>query len=95
MIVHVFYILFITLLHLSCNKSINFLILNIYFAEHNHGEKEAKIKKYQLNLDLTRSIWLEENDLKSSCLNSDFDELNQLTEDQRGYCRNQKLKEKI
>jgi len=40
MIVHIFCILFITLLHLSCNKSTNFLVLNIYFAEDNNEEKE-------------------------------------------------------
>ena len=32
LIVHIFYILFITLLHLSCNKSANFLVLNIFFC---------------------------------------------------------------
>ena len=40
LIVHIFCILFITLLHLSCNKSANFLVLNIYFAEDNNEEKE-------------------------------------------------------
>ena len=30
--IHIFCILFITLLHLSCNKSANFLVLNVYFA---------------------------------------------------------------
>ena len=39
-IVHIFCILFITLLHLSYNKSANFLVLNIYFAEDNNEEKE-------------------------------------------------------
>ena len=44
MIIYIFCILFITLLHLSCNKSANFLVLNVYFAEDNHEEKEDKIK---------------------------------------------------
>ena len=30
--------------HLSCNKSTKFLVVNVYFAEDNHGEKEDKIK---------------------------------------------------
>jgi len=82
MIIHVFCILFITLQHLSCNKSVNFC-LKCLFTEDNHTGKEDKIKKkYQLKSDLTRSIWLVEDDLKSSCLNSNFGESNQLTEDQ-------------
>jgi len=44
LIVHVFYILFIKLLHLSCNKSANFSVLNVYFTEDNHGEKEDYTK---------------------------------------------------
>jgi len=40
LIVHIFCILFITFLHLSCNKSANFLVLNVYFAEDNHIEKD-------------------------------------------------------
>ena len=40
MIVHIFCILINTLLYLSCNKSANFLVLNVYFAEDNHKEKE-------------------------------------------------------
>ena len=44
MIVHVFFFHFITLLHIPCNKSANFLVLNFYFVEDNHGEKEDKIK---------------------------------------------------
>ena len=64
---HTFIALFvITFSHLSYNKSSKFLILNVYFTEDNHGEKENKIKKYQLNLDLTRSIWLEKDDPKSN-----------------------------
>jgi len=35
---------FITLLHLSYNKSANFSILNVYFAEDNHREKEDYTK---------------------------------------------------
>jgi len=35
---------FITLLYLSCNKSGKFLVLNIYFTEENHEEKENKTK---------------------------------------------------
>ena len=35
---------FITYPHLSCNKSAEFRVLNVYFAEDNHGEKEDKIK---------------------------------------------------
>ena len=31
---------FHSLLHLSCNKSTNLLVLNVYFVEDNHGEKE-------------------------------------------------------
>ena len=66
---------FITLLHLSCNKSAKFLVLNVYFAEDNHEKKERiKSNKYQLNSELTRSIWLEEDDPKSSWSNSVFDE---------------------
>ena len=34
------------------------------------GRKRIKSNKYQLNSDLTRSIWLEEVDPKSSWLNS-------------------------
>ena len=34
------------------------------------GRKWIKSNKYQLNSDLTRSIWLEEDDPKSSWLNS-------------------------
>ena len=51
------------------------------------GRKRIKSNIYQLKSDLTRSIWLEDDDLKSSCLNSDFDESSRLTEDQRGYRR--------
>jgi len=40
LIVHIFCILFVILLHLSCNKSANFLVLNIYFTEDNNEEKE-------------------------------------------------------
>ena len=57
---------FNTFSYLSCNKSTKFLVLNVYFAEDNHGKKEDK-NKYQLNSDLTRSIWLEEDDPKFSC----------------------------
>ena len=72
-IVHIFCILFITLLHLSCNKSANFLVLNVYFAEDNNEERERiKPKKYQLKSDLTRSIWLAENDPRSSQLKIEF-----------------------
>ena len=35
---------FIIFSHLSYNKSAKFLVLNVYFAEDNHGEKEDKIK---------------------------------------------------
>ena len=38
------------------------------------GRKRIKSNKYQLNLDLTRSIWLVEDDPKSSWLNTVFDE---------------------
>ena len=31
---------FITLLHLSSNKSANFLVLSVYFTEDNYGEKD-------------------------------------------------------
>ena len=65
MIVHIFCILFITLLHLSCNKSANFRVLNIYFADDNHGEKEIKPNKTQLNSDLIGSIWLIEDNPRS------------------------------
>ena len=66
---------FITFSHLSCNKSANFFVLNVYFAEDNHGGKRIKSNRYQLNSDLTRSIWLEEeDDPKFSWLNSDFGE---------------------
>ena len=34
------------------------------------GRKRIKSNKYQLNSDLTRSIWLEEDDPKSSWLSS-------------------------
>ena len=54
-----------------------------------------KSNKYQLKSDLIRSIWLEEDDPKFSWSNSDFGESNWLTEDQRGYRRNQKIKQKI
>jgi len=37
--------------------------------------KRIKSNKYQLNTDLTRSIWLEEDDPKFSWLNSVFGEL--------------------
>ena len=57
--------------------------------------KRIKSNKYHLKSVLTRSILLEEDDLKFSCLNSDFGESNRLTEDQRGYRQNQKLKQKI
>ena len=40
LIVHIFCILFITLLHLSCNKSASFFVLNVYFVEDNNEEKE-------------------------------------------------------
>ena len=44
-LLHTFIVLFfITYLHLSCNKSAKFHVLNVYFAEDNHGEKEDKIK---------------------------------------------------
>ena len=39
------------------------------------GRKKIKSNKYQLNSDLTRFIWLEEDDPKSSWLNSVFGEL--------------------
>ena len=39
------------------------------------GRKRTKSTKYQLNSDITRSIWLEEDDPKSSWLNSVFSEL--------------------
>jgi len=31
-------------LHLSCNRSAKFFVLNVYFAEDNHEEKEDKTK---------------------------------------------------
>ena len=34
------------------------------------GRKRIKSNQYQLNLDLTRSIWLKEDDPKSNWLNS-------------------------
>ena len=61
---HIFITLFfITFSHLSYNKSAKFFVLNVYFAEDNHGEKED------------RSIWLEEDDPKFNWLNSVFGEL--------------------
>ena len=36
--------------------------------------KKIKSNKYKLNSDLTRPIWLEEDDPNSSWLNSVFDE---------------------
>ena len=72
---HTFIALFFIIYpHLSCNKSAKFLVLNVYFAEDNHWEKRIKSNKYQLNSDLTRSIWLEEDDHKFSWLNSVFGE---------------------
>ena len=56
--------------------------------------KRIKLNKYQLKPDLIRPIWLEEEDFKSSWLNSDFCESNRLTEDQLGYHQNQKFKQK-
>ena len=44
------------------------------------GRKRIKSNKYQLKSNLTRSIWLEEDDPKSNWLNSDFGESNRLTE---------------
>ena len=68
---YIFIVLFfIIFLHLSCNKSAKFFVLIVYFAEDNHGRKRIKSNKYQLNSDLTRSIWLEEDDPKFSWLNS-------------------------
>ena len=58
------------------------------------GRKKIKSNKYQLKSDLTRFIWLEEGDPKFSWLNSDFSKSKRLTEDQRGYHRNQKIKQK-
>jgi len=65
---------FITFSHLSCNKFAKFFVLNVYFEEDNHGRKRIKSNKYQLNSNLTRSILLEEDDPKSSWLNSVFGE---------------------
>ena len=74
-IAHIYCIIPYYITHLSCNKSAKFLVLNVYFAEDNHEEKEDKSNKYQLNSDLTRSIWLEEDDPKSDWLNLVFGEL--------------------
>ena len=40
------------------------------------GRKRIKLNKYQLKSDLTRSIWLEEDDPKFNWLNSVFGESN-------------------
>jgi len=39
---------FIIFSHLSYNKSAKFLVLNVDFAEDNHGEKEDKIKSISI-----------------------------------------------
>ena len=49
------------------------------------GRKRIKSNKYKLKSDLTGLIWLEEDDPKSSQLNSDFGESNWLIKDQREY----------
>ena len=74
LITHIYYIILYYIPYLSCNKSAKFLILNVYFAEEIMRRKRIKSNKYQLNSDLTRSIWLEEDDPKSSWLNLTFSE---------------------
>jgi len=45
MCLHTFTALFFIIFsHLSCNKSANFLVLNIYFVEDNYGQKKYKSK---------------------------------------------------
>ena len=44
LIAHIYCIILYYISHLSYNKSAKFLILNVYFVEDNHKEKEDKIK---------------------------------------------------
>ena len=65
---------FITFFHLLCNKSANFVILNVILQKIIIERKKIKPNKYQLKSDLTGSIWLAEDDPRSSQLKSDFSE---------------------
>ena len=58
------------------------------------GRKRIKSNKYQLISDLTRSIWLEEDDPKSSWLNSVFGEQVVKAKDQPRITSNTESKSK-
>ena len=58
------------------------------------GKKSTKVNKYQWKSELTWSIWLEEDDLKSSWLNSDFGESKSVNRRSMRISLNPKLKQR-